>query len=166
LTPSIRRISLGGDSRAKESPGVPLIRKSIHISASPEDVFNYVTNTSTQPDWISFIREVEITSGDGKSEGTTDRCLFKLGPRAQTLDAVWTEYDPPRAFAREATSGLEMEGRMTFDLRDDGTHVEWTMSYEPPMGPLGALLDALFMNRVFQNEMEESLESLKARLEG
>jgi uncharacterized membrane protein len=145
---------------------VPLIRKSIAISASPEDVFNYVTNYSTQPDWITFIREVEITSGDGKSEGTTDRCLFKLGPRAQTLDAVWTEYDPPRAFAGEATSGLEMEGRMTFDPGDGGTHVEWTISYEPPMGPLGALLDALFMNRLFQNEIEESLESLKAQLEG
>ena len=145
---------------------MPLIRMSIDISASPEDVFNYVTNSFTQPDWITFIREVEITSGDGKSEGTTDRCLFKLGPRAQTLDAVWTEYDPPRAFAREATSGLEMEGRMTFDFRGDGTHVEWIMDYEPPMGPLGVLLDALFMNRVFQNELEESLESLKAQLEG
>jgi len=144
---------------------VPLIRKSIDISASPQNVFDYVTDSSTQPDWITFIREVEITSGDGKSEGTTDRCLFKLGPRAQILDAVWTEYDPPRSFARKATSGPEMEARMTFEPRDDGTYVEWAVDYRPPMGPLGALIDALFMNRLFQNEMEESLESLKAQLE-
>ena len=145
---------------------MPLIRKSIDISASPEQAFGYVTDPSTQPDWITFIREVEITSGDAKSAGTTDRCLFKLGPRAQTLDAVWTEYDPPRSFARKATSGPAMEGRMTFEPRDDGAYVEWTVDYRPPMGPLGALIDALFMNRLFQNEMEESLESLKARLEG
>jgi len=55
---------------------------------------------------------------------------------------------------------------MTFEPRDDGAYVEWTVDYRPPMGPLGALIDALFMNRLFQNEMEESLESLKARLEG
>ena len=145
---------------------MPSIRKSIEISASPENVFNYVTNPSTQPEWIKFIQAVEITSGDGRSMGTTDQCVFKLGPRAQTLDAVWTEYDPPRSFARKATSGLEMDGRMTFQSQDDGTHVEWTIQYKPPMGPLGAVTDALFMNRVFQNEIEESLESLKAQLEG
>ncbi len=143
-----------------------LIRKSIDIGASPEKVFDYATSLSTQPDWITFVKEAEITSGDAKSAGTTDRCVFKLGPRAQTLDAVWTEYDPPRSFARETTSGLEMEGRLTFEPRDDGTHVEWMVDYRPPMGPLGALADILFMNRVFQNEMEESLESLQARLEG
>ena len=145
---------------------MPLIRKSIDIAASPEKVFDYATNTSTQPDWITFIREAEITSGDGKSEGTTETCLFKLGPRTRALDATWTEYGPPRSFAREATSGLEMEGSMTFQPRSDGTYVEWTVDYRPPLGPLGILLDALFMNRLFQNEIEESLETLKARLEG
>lgn len=145
---------------------VPLIRKSIDIAASPEKVFEYATDASAQPDWITFIKEVEITSGDGKSAGTTDRCLFKLGPRPQTLDAEWTQYDPPRSFARKTTSGLEMESRMTFEPRDDGVYVEWAVSYKPLMGPLGLLADVLFINRVFQNEMEESLESLKARLEG
>jgi len=145
---------------------VPLIRKSIDIAASPDKAFDYATDSSTQPDWVTFIRKVEITSGDGKSAGTTDRCLFKLGPRAQPLDSTWTQYDPPRSFARKATSGLDMEGRMTFEPRDDGALVVWTVDYRPPMGPLGALFDALFMNRVFQNEIEESLETLKARLEG
>ena len=145
---------------------MPRIRKSIHISASPDDAFSYATNPSHQPDWIKFIRQVDITSGDGKSVGTADRCAFKLGPRAETVDALWTEYDPPRAFARKATSGAVMEGRMTFEVSDDGTDVEWTIDYTPPMGGLGAVVDALFMNRVFQNEVEESLESLKAQLEG
>ena len=145
---------------------MPSIRKSIDIDASPDNVFNYVTNTATQPDWIKFIKQVDITSGEGQGKGTTDRCVIKLGPRAQTMEALWTEYDPPRLFARKATSGMEMEGRMTFEPRDDGTHVEWTIGYKPPMGPLGTAVDALFMNRVFQNEIEESLESLKAQLEG
>jgi hypothetical protein len=34
------------------------------------------------------------------------------------------------------------------------------------MGVLGAVMDTLFLNRVFQNEIEESLEALKAQLEG
>ena len=142
------------------------ILKSIDIEASPDNVFNYVTNVSTQPDWIKFMKAVDITAGDGKSKGTTDRCVIKLGPRAQEMEALWTEYDPPRSFARKSTSGMEMDGRMTFAPRDDGTHVEWTIAYTSPMGVLGGVIDALFMNRVFQNEIEESLESLKAQLEG
>ena len=145
---------------------MPSILKSIDIDASPDNVFSYVTNVSTQPDWIKFLKEIDITSGDGQTKGTTDRSVIKLGPRAQEVEALWTEYDPPRLFARKATSGMEMEGRMTFEARDDGTRVEWTIGYRPPMGSLGMIVDALFMNRVFQNEIEESLDRLKAQLEG
>ncbi len=145
---------------------MPRILKSIDIDASPDKVFSYVTNAPTQPDWIKFMKQVDITSGGDLGKGTTDRCVIKLGPRAQTMAALWTEYEPPRLFARRATSGMEMEGRMTFEPRDDGTHVEWTIGYKPPLGALGVMADALFMNRVFQNEVEESLESLKAQLEG
>jgi len=145
---------------------LPSILKSIDIDASPDNVFNYVTNVSTQPDWIKFLNEIDITSGDGQTKGTTDRSVIKLGPRAQEVEALWTEYDPPRLFARKATSGMEMEGRMTFEPSDDGTHVEWTIGYRPPMGSLGMVVDVLFMNRVFQNEIEESLERLKEQLEG
>ncbi len=145
---------------------MPRILKSIDIDASPDKAFSYVTNASTQPDWIKFMKQVDITSGDGQSRGTTERSIFKLGPRAQAMDALWTEYDPPRSFARKATSGMGMDGRMTFEPIDDGTHVEWVIGYRPPLGALGLMADALFMNRVFQNEIEESLESLKAQLEG
>jgi uncharacterized membrane protein len=145
---------------------LPRIVKSIDIDASPENVFNYATNPTTQADWVQFLRSVEVTSGDGKSVDTTDRCVIKLGPRATPVEAVWTEYEPPRTFARKATSGMEMEGRMTFEPEGEGTRVRWSVQYKPPMGPLGMMVDALFMNRVFQNEIEESLESLKAQLEG
>lgn len=145
---------------------MPRIRKTIDIDASPENVFSYVANPATQTDWIRFLSHVEITSGGEQGKGTTDRCVMKLGPRAETVEALWTEYDPPRVFARKTTSGMEMEGRITCEPTDGGTRVEWTIGYKPPLGPVGMLVDALFMNRVFQNEMEESLESLKAQLEG
>jgi uncharacterized protein YndB with AHSA1/START domain len=145
---------------------VPQIRKSIDISASPENVFGYVTNPKTVLDWMRFIREMEVTSGDGKSAGTRDRAVFKLGPRAQRQEGEWTEYNPPSSFVRTVNEGTKMESRMTLSPLDDGTRVEWLMLYTPPMGPVGMAVDAFFMNRVFQNEMEESLETLKAQLEG
>jgi uncharacterized membrane protein len=54
---------------------------------------------------------------------------------------------------------------MTFTPADGGTRVEWMVDYKPPMGPAGAFMDAFMMNRVFQNELEASLENLKTALE-
>jgi uncharacterized membrane protein len=110
---------------------------------------------------------VEITAGDGKSIGTKDRCLMKLGPRAQEMEAEWTEYKENEAFARRATSGMDIQGRMTFTpMREGATRVQWNLEYTPPMGALGRFLDLLFMNRIFQNEVEASLERLKGQMEG
>ena len=144
---------------------MPRIVKSIEIDAAREHVFAFAVDAQRQPDWITFIKQVEITSGDGKSAGTTDRCLIKLGSRAQPVEAEWTEYQANESFARRATSGMAMQGRMTFTPVDGGTRVQWTIEYKPPLGALGVIVDALFMNRVFQNEIEESLEKLKAALE-
>ncbi len=144
---------------------MPRIVKSIEIDAAREHVFAFAVDAQRQPDWVTFIKQVEITSGDGKSAGTTDRCLIKLGPRAQTVEAEWTEYQTNESFARRATGGMQMQGRLTFTPSGEGTGVQWTIDYTPPMGALGAVVDALFMNRVFQNEVEESLEKLKAALE-
>ena len=47
----------------------------------------------------------------------------------------------------------------------NGTDVQWAVSYTPPMGPLGKFMDVFMMNRVYQNEIEASLERLKAELE-
>ena len=145
---------------------MPLIRKSIDVDASPENVFKYVTNPTTQPDWMHFVHEVDIISGDGQSKGTTDRAVVKLGPRTEVQEALWTEYGSPKTFARKNTSGMEMESRWTFEPLGNGTRVDWIIDYRPPMGVLGMMVDAVFMNRVFQNEVEESLEALKAQLEG
>jgi len=145
---------------------VPQIRKSIDISVSPDNAFSYVTNPMTVPDWAQFIREMKITEGDGKSAGTRDAAVFKLGPRAQKQQGEWTVYEPPRTFVRKVAEGTPMESRMTFEAAGEGTRVEWSMRYTPPLGPVGMMVDMLFMNRVFQNEMEESLETLKAQLEG
>lgn len=141
------------------------IVKSIDIDAPREHVFALAVDPAKQPEWSTFIKEVTITSGDAKSAGTTDRCLIKVGPRATPVEAEWTEYNPNEAFARRATSGMVMQGRMAFTQSNGGTRVQWTIDYTPPMGMLGKLVSVIFMDRVFQNEVEASLENLKTALE-
>jgi uncharacterized membrane protein len=146
---------------------VPMARvvKSIRIDAPREHVFALATDVTRQPDWTTFVKEGLIISGDGKSAGTTDRTVIQVGPRATKTESVWTEYNSGERFARRATSGMQMEERMLFTPVGNGTDVQWAVSYTPPLGILGKLMDVFMMNRVYQNEIEGSLERLKAELE-
>ena len=145
---------------------MPRIRKHIEIQAPRDQVFALAADPSQQAEWATFLEQVEVTSGDGESVGTKDKHVMKLGPRSQQIEAEWTEYKEPEAFASRATSGMSIERRMSFSPVGQGTRVDWVIRYSPPMGPIGLFVDVLFMNRLFQNQVEESLERLKAQLEG
>jgi len=141
------------------------VLKSIRIDAPREHVFALATDVTRQPDWTTFVKEGLITSGDGRSAGTTDRTVVKVGPRATKAENVWTEYATGEVFARRATIGMEMEEKLTFTPAGSGTEIQWMVVYKPPLGLLGKLMDVFMMNRVYQNEIEGSLERLKAELE-
>ena len=56
-----------------------------------------------------------------------------------------TEYDPPHAFRDVQVSGpyRRWDHLHRFSAQDGGTLIEDLVRYEPPLGPLGALLDRL-----------------------
>jgi len=141
------------------------ITKSIQIDAPHDHAFALALDFARQPEWSTFIQESIVTSGDGSSAGTTDRTTIKVGPRASVNENLWTEYQAGEKFARRATSGMSIEERLTFAESGGGTLMTWMVDYKPPMGPLGAFMNVFMMNRVFQNEIEASLENLKAALE-
>jgi len=141
------------------------IVKSIEIDAPNEHVFALATDLTKQPEWTTFVKEAIITSGDGKSTGTTDRYRVKVGPRVTSADGIWTAYEPGAAFGRSNTSGMPLNEKLSFTAVGSRTRVDWAVDYAPPMGPIGRFVDLAFMNRVYQNELEASLENLKAALE-
>ena len=144
---------------------MPRLKAVVDIDVPREHVFALAADVSKQPEWTTWIKEIIITSGDGKSAGTTDRTKFKVGPQARLLEGTWTEYEPAEAFARHFTGYLEADERMTFIPINGGTRVEWTVNYKPPFGVLGAFMAWFMMARFFQNELEASLENLRELLE-
>lgn len=143
---------------------MPRIKATIDIDAPREHVFA-AAEPSKLPDWTIHVAEVLITSGDGKSAGTTDRTTITVTPRKNTLESTWTDFRPGEAWARRFTGYFEGEERLTFTPSNGGTRVEWLYNYTPPYGPIGKIGALLVMSRVVQNNMETSLEKLKGDLE-
>jgi len=143
---------------------MPRIKASIDIDAPREHVFA-AAEPVKMPEWAIHIKEVLVTSGDGKSAGTTDRTTIQVTPRKNKLESTWTDYRAGETYARKFTGYLTGDERLSFITTEKGTRVEWTYNYAPPFGPLGKIGALLLMSRVVQNDIEASLENLKKALE-
>ncbi len=140
--------------------------KSIEIDAPRERVFAYASQINRQPEWIYFLKSVKSKEGDGRTPGSTEQRTIKLGPRKLPYDCELVNFKPNEMCERRYDGEMTMRERLRFESKNDRTVVRWFIQYKPPMGAIGAVGDLLFMNRVFQNEVEESLDRLRAAIEG
>ena len=144
---------------------MPRFKAVIDIDAPRDHVFSTAGDPLKQPDWTTWITETTITSGDGKSAGTTEKTTIKIGPQLKEHDVTWKEYNAPEVIAREFTGYLQVKERLQCTEANGGTHVEWSIDYVPPFGIIGKVGAFVAMARIFQNELEASLENLKRQLE-
>ena len=144
---------------------MPRLKAAIEIDAPREHVFAIAGDLTKRPEWTTFVREVTVTAGDGKSVGTKDRLVAKIGPTAHTWEGETTAYAPGETWARRFSGYFTGDERITLTPSGNGTIVEWRVDYTPPFGVIGKLGALVFMARVYQNELEGSLENLKATLE-
>ncbi len=142
------------------------VDNSIDILAPREKVFSYVSNVEAQPEWVKWARDVEVTSDQKNGVGAVDSMTMQVGPRKERVEALVTEFRPPQLMTRRFLKGLRMEERFSLVPVRDGTKVAWSVEYVPPMGAFGKLFDFLFMIRLMDQLMKDSLVNLKERLEG
>jgi len=144
---------------------MPRLKAAIEIDAPREHVFALAGDIAKRPEWTTFVKEVIITSGDGKSAGTKDKTVAKIGPQRNKWEGTLTEYEAGQVMARSFGGYFVGEERMTFEPSGNSTRVEWSVNYTPPFGLLGKFGAWFLMARIYQNELEGSLENLRAALE-
>lgn len=137
----------------------------IDIKAPADQVFQYVADITTHPDWVKWTKDAEVTSSSRTGVGTTAIEVMQVGPRKENVEKLTTEYKEGEYFTRRNTSGMEMTDRLSVLAIGDTTKVAWSIDYTPPMGSMGKLMDTLFMERLFDQLMKDSLTNLKERLE-
>ena len=144
---------------------MPRLDNSIDIKAPVDEVFSYVSDITTHPEWVKWTKDAEVTSVEGKGVGTTSAEVMQVGPKKENVETLTTEYKEGQFLTRRHTRGMEMTDRLSVLPFGDGTKVAWSIDYNPPMGGMGKLMDKLFMERLFDQLMKDSLHNLKERLE-
>ena len=69
-------------------------------------------------------------------------------------------------FLWKSIAGMKNKGRWAFAPTEKGTEVTFLMDYELPASHLGKVLDKLFVERQNRKDISESLQRVKAILEG
>lgn len=144
---------------------MPRIDNAIEIKASRDKVFQYISNVEAQPEWVKWAKRAEVTSPDRTGVGATDAMVLQVGPQKQNVEGLVTEYQEGQLFTRRLTKGLDLTERLAVVPYGDGSKVAYSVEYTPPMGVLGKVVDLLFMMRLFEQLMKDSLTNLKERLE-
>lgn len=137
------------------------VENSIHIDASPKDVFDAWSEVENFPRFMSHVTEVRDL-GHRRSHWV----VRGPGGLEYAWNAVMTEQSRPDrlAWRSEPGSEIEQEGTVTFEPSGNGTRVTVRMSYSPPAGALGHGI-ARMLGADPQRQMDDDLARMKGFIE-
>ncbi len=144
---------------------MPRVDDSIDINVPREKVFQYISDIELQPAWNKWAKKAESTSLVRSALGATDAMVMQVGPRKESVEGIVTEFKDGSLYSRRHTKGMEMTERYSLLTIGDMTKVAWSVEYVSPMGPIGKMNDMLFVTRLFEQLMHDSLNLLKGQLE-
>jgi hypothetical protein len=135
-------------------------RVAVVIRCPLEEVFAFVADVRNRPRWDDSVESEELTSPDPIGVGTTVRTRLRSMGREYQYTWEIVEHDPPNGMTVKSTSGpFPTTLNFRFDGRDDGTHVEATVTTG-----LMRLLQPMIA-RTTQKNLDRGYVSLKRLLE-
>jgi len=128
----------------------------VEIAAPVETVWEAWANLENMPQWMYWIHSVSILEDDPE----LSRWTLKSGPwefswLARTLKVV-----PNQIIQWKSVDGLPNRGAIRFYDRKDSSVVKMTIAYGIP-GPIGKLMDNLFLGRIVESTIQGDLERFR-----
>jgi len=106
------------------------IEHSVVVDRPVEEVFAYATDVSKVPEWQTSALEARV---DGPMQaGATGAIVRKFLGRRMESTVRFDEYEPPRKFAIESTSGpVQFHVHQTYESEGAGARINIVMEGEP-----------------------------------
>jgi len=138
------------------------VENSIHIDASPREVFDAWSEVENFPRFMSHVTEVRDL-GHRRSHWV----VRGPGGLEYAWNAVMTEQSRPDrlSWRSEPGSEIEQDGSVTFESANGGTRATVRISYAPPAGVLGHGV-ARMLGVDPQRQMDDDLAQMKSFIEG
>jgi uncharacterized membrane protein len=142
------------------------LNESVVISASPKQVWDYLSEPSNYLHFMSGITRWEVVGEQRNGVGARYRMLMRVGSAEVGGLIEVVEWTPERDMAWSSVTGVDQRGRWRLRETDDGrTRVEFRFAY----GVAGAGLSGMIAERVaaptISRHVRRSLHQLKRQVE-
>jgi hypothetical protein len=140
-----------------------VVDQSTRSSATPEQIWPLVADTTTWSDWGAWSSAEQVREGDPPPGGVHSIKKLKARPATTTVEEV-TVFEPPRRLGYELRSGLPLRGyqaEITLTPADGGgTDIRWRSEFEPKIPGTGG-----FYRTVLSRFMADAVTRLAAAAE-
>ena len=133
--------------------------KSVVVDAPVHKVFEMWSNFEDFPQFMSHIKEVRMMESD-KSHWKAN-----IAGIDEEWDAKTTKMDQDKEIAWESISGVQNSGDIRFESVKGGTRINVHIEYEPPAGFVGKAVDAVYVGKDFDKDLQQDLNKFKETVE-
>ena len=140
---------------------MPPITGSAEVARPAEELFAYVIDPSTMPEWQQGCVRGHM---DGATTGLGSKCttVRTIGGRELEVITEITEYDPPRRWADRGISGpIRAIVTVTVEPLSDGSRSKVTIEVDFTGHGIGKLLVPLVVRRQASREMPANMRRLR-----
>ena len=142
------------------------VRTSIDIAASPERVWELVTDLNRLDEWVSIHRNFPTPPPADVKEGTSFQQTLSVAGTPFAVDWTATEVEGPQRLTWHGTGPAGTTAQTTYSLvaAGDGTRFEYENDFKLPAGKVGEAVSGVVSGQA-EREANESLSRLKVLVE-
>ncbi len=144
-----------------------LVTASIHIPASPADVWETVMDPASLEKWVTIHRK--LLHADAGPARVGYRMDQQIHMRGVSLEVHWKLVDcrPCELAVWEGRGPARSHARSEYALKadDGGTRFDYRNEFRPPLGPVGAIVSRALVGGMPEREARRTLDRLRAHME-
>ena len=141
------------------------ISRTIHVEATPEQVFDLLTKPERLREWQVPAAEVKDITGTPGTVGLGWTTATTFAGRKMENHMSVTAVERPRSFEVKGTGSGTATMRGRLEPAAGGTDLTIESEYEMPLGFIGDAANKLFFEKSFAESWDKSLAKLKALAE-
>lgn len=143
-----------------------VLRNTICIQAPPEQVWEALTQLDALPEYDPGIAKSVLRSDKRSGLGADRQCDIKAGGWFRERVTVWEPGRELEFTLYDCTLPVRrLRHHYTLTAEHGGTRVDQTQEYTLKYGPVGAILDALFVKRKWDAGVKSFFAGLKQYVE-